>query len=362
MNLHALLQVACRLGASDLHLTVNSVPVVRINGRLYPLDDSDLEQCNISRKWHHKLSPEDTMSLARKTMNETQIKRFMDTGECDLSFSVAGTGRFRINVFKQCGSAGMAIRPVNMKIPTLHELGLPVGVSRFVKLQRGLVLVTGPTGSGKSTTLAAMIDLLNRTERKHIVTIEDPIEYVHHHRLCLINQREIGQDTMSFGAALRAAMREDPDVILVGEMRDLETIGAAITAAETGHLVLATLHTSNAPQTVDRIIDVFPPYQQQQIRVQLANVLQGVVAQKLLPRRDCPGRIAAVELMFTTPAIRNLIRENKTFQIVSQMQTGGRFGMQTMERAIIDFYKRGIISREDAVEAAADPDGLAKLL
>jgi twitching motility protein PilT len=256
----------------------------------------------------------------------------------------------------------MAIRPVKMVIPSLAGLGLPETSSRLARLPRGLVLVTGPTGSGKSTTLAAMIDLLNTEARLHIITLEDPIEYVHRHRGCLINQREIGQDTLSFASALRAAMREDPDVILVGEMRDLETIAAAITAAETGHLVLATLHTAGAAQTIDRIIDVFPPYQQQQIRVQLAATIQGIIAQQLLPRQDGSARVAAVEIMITTPAIRNLIRESKTYQISSQLQTGAKFGMQTMESSLRDLYRAGIISRQEALNNAFDPDGLLRIL
>ena len=355
-----LLQMACNLGVSDIHLSVNNVPVVRLNGELIFLDQ--LPEDEVNPAWRQRLSLENTKNLAEQVLKGHLLEKFQHDGEIDLSYSIAGLGRFRINVFRQRGSTSMAIRPVKMVIPSLAGLGLPETSSRLARLPRGLVLVTGPTGSGKSTTLAAMIDLLNTEARLHIITLEDPIEYVHRHRGCLINQREIGQDTLSFASALRAAMREDPDVILVGEMRDLETIAAAITAAETGHLVLATLHTAGAAQTIDRIIDVFPPYQQQQIRVQLAATIQGIIAQQLLPRQDGSARVAAVEIMITTPAIRNLIRESKTYQISSQIQTGAKFGMQTMESSLRNLYRAGIISRQEALNNAFDPDGLLRIL
>lgn len=360
MQLEGLLKLACDLNVSDVHLAVNSVPVVRLNGELIFLDQ--FGGGGIDPVWQRCLSAEDTENLAAQVLKGNLLEKFYHDGEADLSYSIPGVGRFRINVFRQRGSVSVAVRPVKMTIPSLDELGLPETVARLARLPRGLVLVTGPTGSGKSTTLAAMIDLLNTEARLHVITLEDPIEYVHRHRACLVNQREIGQDTLSFASALRAAMREDPDIILVGEMRDLETIAGAITAAETGHLVFATLHTAGSAQTVDRIIDVFPPYQQQQIRVQLAATIQGIVAQQLLPRKDGQGRVAAVEIMIATPAVRNLIRESKTFQIPSQIQTGAKFGMQTMETALRELCRAGIVSREEALASAFDPEGLLRIL
>ncbi|OAT79871.1 type IV pilus twitching motility protein PilT [Desulfotomaculum copahuensis] len=361
MELAELLRLATETGASDVHLMVNTVPVFRMNGVLIPVSEPPLDG-RIPARWQRRLLPEDTGKLAGQVMNAGQQEKFQSSGEADLSFSIPGVGRFRINVYRQRGSTGLAVRPVKMDIPPLARLGLPEVVSRLTRLPRGLVLVTGPTGSGKSTTLAAMIELLNSEARLHIITIEDPIEFAHRHRHCLINQREIGQDTVSFASALRAAMREDPDVIMIGEMRDLETIAGAITAAETGHLVLATLHTSSAAQTIDRIIDVFPPHQQEQIRVQLANTIQGVVSQQLLPRQDGAGRVIAVEVMVATPAVRNLIRESKTFQIPSQIQSGARFGMQSMEMSLRNLYRAGLISREEALGRAGDPEGLLRML
>lgn len=361
MQLAELLGLAINSGASDVHLMVNAVPVFRLNGALVPVTDPRLAGL-IPPHWQHRLLPEETFRLAVQVMNGTQLEKFQSSGEVDLSYSLPGVGRFRINIYRQRGSTGLAIRPVKMEIPPLASLGLPEVVARLARLPRGLVLVTGPTGSGKSTTLASMIDLLNNEASLHIITIEDPIEYAHRHRNCLINQREIGQDTASFASALRAAMREDPDVIMIGEMRDLETIAGAITAAETGHLVLATLHTSSAAQTIDRIIDVFPPHQQQQIRIQLSNTIQGVISQQLIPRSDGEGRVVAVEVMVATPAIRNLIRENKTYQIPSHIQSGGRFGMQSMEMSLRNLYRAGLISREEAINRAGDPEGLLRLL
>lgn len=360
--MESLLKLAVETGASDLHLTVGSLPVLRLDGRLTPLDDPALGAAGVMPDLTHSLTPEDTEDLARQVMDERQRREFSARGEIDFSFSLPGKGRFRVNAYRQRGSVAMAIRPVKMEIPSVAELGLPSVVTQLALLQRGLVLVTGPTGSGKSTTLAAMIDLLNSERRLHIITIEDPIEYIHRHRRCLINQREIGLDSESFASALRAAMREDPDVILVGEMRDLETISTAITAAETGHLVLATLHTLNAVQTIDRIVDVFPPHQQQQIRYQLALVLQGVISQQLIPRQDSRGRVPAVEVMIVTPAIRNLIRENKTHQIASHIQTGARSGMQTMESSLAHLYRQGLISLQEALDRAPDPETLRRLL
>lgn len=349
--MESILRLAAQVGASDVHITVGMPPVFRINGALQTLDKIDPS----------KLTPDQTMAMAKSLMDEAQYQRFMEWGEVDFSYSIAGVGRFRVNVFKQRGSAALAIRIIRAQIPTIKELGLPEVIGQLARRPRGLVLVTGPTGSGKSTTLAAMIDKINTETSSHIITLEDPIEYLHFHKRSIVNQREIGQDSTSFGKALRAAMREDPDVILVGEMRDLETISTAITAAETGHLVLATLHTTSAPQTVDRIIDVFPPHQQQQVRIQLSNTLQGVICQQLLPRRDGAGRVVALEIMVATPAIRNLIREGKTHQIISQIQTGAKYGMQTLDMALRNLIQKGIISAEVAREKAMDIEMLAKI-
>lgn len=357
------LKLAFESGASDVHLTVNSAPAFRLHGALIPLDapawrDGALHDLIPAGK----LTAADTERLVREIMNEEQYRLFKQTGELDFSYTIPGVGRFRVNAYRQQGCCGLAIRLISPRIPTLQELGLPEAVATLAHNPRGLVLVTGPTGSGKSTTLAAMIDLINREKPYHIITLEDPIEFVHEHKKSLVNQREIGRDSRTFASALRAAMREDPDVILVGEMRDTETIGIAVTAAETGHLVFGTLHTSSAAQTIDRIIDVFPPHQQQQIRVQLANAVQGVVAQQLIPRIDRPGRVAAVEIMIATPAIRNLIREGKTYQIINQIQTGAKFGMVSLDMSLRDLYLKKLISREDALSRAADPESLARTL
>lgn len=286
---------------------------------------------------------------------------FKEHGEIDFSFAIFGLSRFRVNAFKQRGSTAIVIRTVNEKIPTLEELGHPAVLRTLASQARGLVLVTGPTGSGKSTTLAAMINLINQERPCHILTVEDPIEYLHKHCKSIVNQREMHSDTKSFSIALRAALREDPDVILVGEMRDPETIATAITAAETGHLVFATLHTGSAAQTIDRIIDSFPAHQQQQIRIQLSVTLQGIVAQQLLPRMDKKGRIAALEVLIATPAVRNIIREGKTHQLTSVIQTGAKFGMQPMDMALRDLYRRGIVSYDEAVAHAIDEETFARL-
>ncbi|WP_027357226.1 type IV pilus twitching motility protein PilT [Desulfofundulus thermocisternus] len=355
---------AAKLKASDVHLTVGCPPVYRINGVLLPLDAPELKgKLDVIKEEQIKtLAPEDTRALAGEIMTPDQYSRFEEKGELDFSCGVPGVTRVRVNVFRQRGSVAMVMRLLSTRIPTFQELGLPEVLGYLARRPDGLVLVTGPTGSGKSTTLAAMIDLLNREKRLHIITLEDPIEYLHRHNLCIINQREIGQDTQSFASALRAALREDPDVILVGEMRDLETIATAITAAETGHLVLATLHTSSAAETIDRIIDVFPPGQQQQVRIQLASTIEGIVSQQLIPRCDRPGRVLALEIMVATPAIRNLIREGKTYQIPSQMQTGARFGMQTMDTSLRLLYQKGMISREELLNRARDPETLQRII
>lgn len=343
MDIIELLSKAVELKASDLHLTVASPPILRINGKLVEVND-------------RRLLPEDTKRIAQQIMTPDQMMLFKKKGELDFSYAHPGLGRFRINAYKQRGSYSMAFRVVTFKVPTIEELNLPPVVIELSKKQRGLILVTGPTGSGKSTTLAAMINYMNMHRREHILTLEDPIEYLHKHNKSIVNQREIGNDTHSFANALRSALRQDPDVILVGEMRDLESISIAITAAETGHLVLSTLHTIGAAKTIDRIIDVFPPHQQQQIKVQLSTVLEGVISQQLLPKADKSGRIAAFEVMVTNPAIRNLIREGKTHQMQTVIQTGGKLGMQTMDASLINLYRRQIINIENLEKYAVDLD------
>ena len=337
LSLQELLHLAGEQKASDIHLTVESPPVLRIDGSMVQLQTEKLSQANLE-------------TFAHALMNDQQAKRFSEYGELDLSYSLPGDGRYRVNVFQQRGSTSVVIRLIPFVIPSPESLGLPPVSIELAKLHKGLVLVTGPTGSGKSTTLASLVDYINRTRACHIVTIEDPIEYLHRHKLSLVNQREVGNDTKSFSNALRAVLRQDPNVILVGEMRDLETISTAVTAAETGHLVFSTLHTNDATQSVDRIIDVFPPHQQQQIRVQLAAVLQGVISQQLFPRADHLGRVAAFEVMLATPAVRSLIREGKTHQLPTVIQTNAKLGMQTMDKAIMDLVQKGLISYEIAQE------------
>lgn len=349
LSLEDLLKKTLEFGASDLHLTVGIPPTIRKNGRLSTIGEE-------------KLMPSDTEALVRNMLNDEQWRKYQEAGELDLSFSLKGMGRFRVNVYKQRGTCCAAIRMVNLVIPSVEELGLPGIVTDMSKKTKGMILVTGPTGSGKSTTLALIIDLINKNRDCHILTLEDPIEYLHKHNKSIVNQREIGNDSYSYSAALRAALREDPDVILVGEMRDTETIAIAVTAAETGHLVLSTLHTIGAANTIDRIIDVFPPYQQQQIKVQLSTVIQSVISQQLLPRKDKPGRVPAIEIMVATPAVRNLIREGKTYQINSQIQTGAKFGMQAMDSSLASLYRKGIISQEDAMTYAMDPDNIMRYM
>lgn len=335
-------------GASDVHITVGIPPKMRVNGRL------------ITMEGYPKLLPADTLEAALEIMSPKQKEIFDDKGEFDLSFSISQVGRFRVNVFKQRNSVAMAFRLVGTEIPSPEELGVPSSVIDLYDRKRGLVLVTGPTGSGKSTTLAAIIDRINHKRDAHIITLEDPIEYLHHHDLSMVNQREIGMDSNSYAGALRAALREDPDVILVGEMRDYETISVAITAAETGHLVLSTLHTIGAASTVDRIIDVFPPHQQQQIRVQLANVLEAVISQQLIPTADGKGRVAAFEVLHANTAVRNLIREGKSHQLPSVMQTNRKLGMIIMDEAILQLFYEGKINEEMAIQFAQDPEGMKK--
>jgi twitching motility protein PilT len=343
MDLAELLKHAVEYGASDLHLTASRPAMVRINGKLLP---SGFET---------ELGPDDTKSLIYSILTDDQKAKFEEEHELDFSIGIPGLSRFRVNVFMQRGCVSGVFRTIGENIPSCQDLGLSETVQKLAMLSRGLVCVTGPTGSGKSTTLAAMINMVNQEKDAHIITIEDPIEFLHPHIRSTINQRELGSDTFSFPRALKSVLREDPNVILVGEMRDLETIAAALTLAETGHLVLSTLHTQDAAQTVDRIIDVFPPYQQEQIRVMLAATLKGVVSQVLLPRADGQGRVAAREVLVVTPAISALIREGKTHQMYTAIQTGGNLGMCTMEKALVELYQAGLITAEDALSKANHP-------
>lgn len=338
MHINELLTMAHEKKASDVHLTVGSPAMFRIHGSLSAVSDQ-------------LLSRTDILDMIRDLLTPEQYEHFMETGDCDLSHGIPGVSRFRVNAYKQKGNAALTIRLIPQHIPSIEQLGLPPIAEEFANKPQGLLLVTGPTGSGKSTTLAAILDYINRSRHDHIITLEDPIEFVHQHKSCIVNQREIGVDTASFASGLRAALRQDPDVILVGEMRDLETIAIAITAAETGHLVFGTLHTADAPQTIDRIIDVFPPEAQQQIRVQLSSVLLGVMAQRLLPTADGAGRVAAIEVLVNTPAVANLIRSEKIHQIRSIMQTGRAQGMVTMDSALRELLQKRVITMEAAKEA-----------
>ncbi len=342
-----LLKQAKEYNASDLHLTVGIPPKFRINGTLVDV-------------FNEKLTPVDVEFLVSSIMSERIAKIFEEKGEVDFSYSIPNVGRFRVNVFKQRNSYAAVLRIITMQIPKPDELGLPATVVELTKKRRGLVLVTGPTGSGKSTSLASLVDRINENYATHIITIEDPIEYLHYHKKAIVNQRELGQDTYSYSNALRAALREDPDVILVGEMRDLETISTAISAAETGHLVFSTLHTIGSAETIDRIIDVFPPHQQQQVRTQLSSVLEAVISQQLIPTADEKGRVAAFEVMINTPAIRNHIRESKTHLIGSTIQTSRKLGMITMDEALFELSNARKIKREMAISYAQDPSALSK--
>ncbi len=349
-NLHQLLKAMIEKGASDVHITTNSPPQLRIDGKLQQLKMPPL-------------SPSETKQICYSILTDAQKHKFEENNELDLSFGVRGLSRFRANIFMQRGAVAGAFRAIPYKVISIEELGLPKAVVDITKKPRGLVLVTGPTGSGKSTTLASIVDRINQERHDHIVTIEDPIEYLHPHKNCLVNQREVGADTKSFTNALKYILRQDPDVVLIGEMRDLETIEAALTVAETGHLAFATLHTNSCVQTINRIVDVFPPYQQAQVRAQLSFVLEGVLCQSLLPRANGPGRALAIELMVPNPAIRNLIREDKIHQIYSQMQIGqDKFGMQTMNQSLASLYQRRLISMDDALARSNDVEELRTLI
>lgn len=340
-DIRELLELARSKKASDIHITVGVPPTLRINGELVETD-------------FQRMMPPDTEAFADGLMNEKQKQEVETSGQADFAYSLKEFGRYRVNIFKQRGSYAATMRLVGTRIPTPEELNIPESVVRLTDKRRGMVLVTGPTGSGKSTTLASLIDQINKKYNVHIITLEDPIEYLHRHQKAIVNQREMGLDSVSYAQSLRAALRQDPDVILVGEMRDLETISIAVTAAETGHLVFSTLHTIGAASTIDRIIDVFPPYQQDQIRVQLASVLECVISQQLLPKADGSGRLAAFEVMHANTAIRNLVREGKTHQISSIIQTNRKSGMNTMDDYILDLYNTGKISWENALSFAVD--------
>lgn len=349
VTIDELLNVAKEKKASDLHISVGIPPKVRVHGELIDLD-------------YPKLLPDDIERLVQPLFTERTKETFEKEGEVDFAYAVQGAGRFRVNIFRQRGSYALVMRLVGTTIPYAELLGIPKSVVALTEKKRGLVLVTGPTGSGKSTTLASLIDIINTNYTSHIITLEDPIEYLHNHKKSVVNQREVGLDTSSFSHALRSALREDPDVILVGEMRDLDTISIAITAAETGHLVFSTLHTTGAANTIDRVIDVFPPYQQQQIRIQLASVLEAIISQQLIATRDNDGRVAAFEVLHAIPSIRNMIREAKTHHIDTVLQTNKKLGMQTMDDAICELYQNNKIDAKHALQYAQDPAYLERKL
>jgi len=350
LHIDELLNIIVDRNCSDLHISANSEPIIR--------DDGILKKLN-----YQKFTPQQSQRMLYEIISDDNVNKFETNYELDFSYSLPkGRARFRVNLYKDRGAVAAAFRLIASKIPTVEQLNLPPLLNMLVEKPRGLILVTGPTGSGKSTSLAAMINKINMTKPVHIITIEDPIEYLHTHKMALINQRELGQDTKSFNNALRASLREDPDVILVGEMRDLETVALAITAAETGHLVFATLHTNTAAESIDRMIDVFPPGQQEQIRIQLANNIVAVIAQQLLPRASGPGRIPVNEIMVASPAVRNLIRENKTHQITSMIQTSAAMGMITMDQRLRDLFMQGVITLDEAMARCVNPEELKKMI
>jgi twitching motility protein PilT len=349
LDMAELLKMMVDQGASDLHITLGAPPMLRVDGIIIPTP-------------YPKLSAEICQRLIYSLLTDTQKQRFESMNELDISFGIKDIGRVRMNVYRQRGSIGAALRSIPQTIHGLDELGLPPITYELLKIPKGLILVTGPTGSGKSTSLASMIDYINSNEQMHIMTVEDPIEFVHYHKKCIVNQREVGADTSSFPQALKYVVRQDPDIILIGEMRDLETVQAAINIAETGHLVFATLHTTDAPQSINRMIDVFPPHQHNQVRSQLSFVLQAIFCQTLLSKASGKGRVMAAEVLVVTPAVRNLIRDEKTEQILISMQTGAKFGMQTLNMALHDLYARHLISFQEAVAASTDPDDLKRIM
>ncbi len=350
VSLHDLLKLLIDKGASDLHISTGSPPRIRIDGKLRPTDDPSL-------------TPAETKAICYSVLTDAQKHQFEEQNELDLSFGLKGLSRFRANIFMQRGAVAAAFRTIPFEIKSFDELGLPDIIRTFPKKPRGLILVTGPTGSGKSTTLATIIDTINRERDEHIITIEDPVEYLHTHRRCLVNQREVNSDTKSFKDALRYVLRQDPDIVLIGEMRDLETMEAALTVSETGHLTFATLHTNTAVQSINRIIDVFPAFQQEQIRVQLSFVLEGIISQQLIPKKSGIGRALAIEIMIPTPAIRNLIREEKIHQLYSNMQAGqAKMGMQTMNQSLYELYRRGDLSYETVISKTSMPDELINMI
>lgn len=350
-DLNRILQIAVKGGASDIHIKAGLPPIFRVDGSLLPLRDAA------------RLSPEDIGRMAAAIMSKQQRDMFQQSLDLDMSHGVPGVGRFRVNVFQQRGSIGMVFRVIPFKVKAIEELLLPESIRKLSDEKRGMILVTGATGSGKSTTLAAIIDKINNEQRSHILTIEDPIEYLHPHKNCLVNQREVGADTSGFKTALRYVLRQDPDVVLIGELRDLETVEAAMTISETGHLALGTLHTNGAVQTVNRIVDIFPPHQQSQIRAQLSFVLEGIISQQLIPHSSGRGRVLVTEVLIPTPAIRNLIREDKVHQIYSQMQVGqGQSGMQTMNQSLYWNLQKGNVTMEDALTHSSDPDELRTMI
>lgn len=349
LHIDELLHIIVDKNASDLHICTDSEPIIRMDGELKRLN-------------YTKFTPQQTQRMLYEIISDDNIQKFETTLELDFSYSLPRRARFRVNIYRERGAVAAAFRLIASKIPTTRDLNLPPILDTLTERPRGLVLVTGPTGSGKSTSLAAMVNHINTSRAVHIITIEDPIEYLHSHKLSIINQRELGGDTKSFNNALRASLREDPDVLLVGEMRDTETIHLAITAAETGHLVFATLHTNTAAESIDRMIDVFPPGQQEQVRIQLSNNLVAIISQQLLPRAGAPGRVPANEIMIATPAIRNLIREAKTHQISSMIQTSGAIGMTTMDQCLRDLYNKGLITMDEAISRCVNVEELKKMI
>ncbi len=349
VTMDELLRTTVERKASDLHLTVGLPPMLRLSGKLVPTE-------------FNRLLPDDTKKLVYSILNDKQKEKFEKTWELDCSHGVRGFGRFRVNVFRQRGVVGASLRAISSTVPSRHELNLPDLIEQVVLKPHGLILVTGATGAGKSTTIACMIDIVNSEKNSHIITIEDPIEYIHPHKKAMVNQREVWQDTQSWANALRGTLREDPDVILVGEMRDMDTISGTLVAAETGHLVFSTLHTSDASQTVDRIVDVFPPHQQQQTRIQLASVMEAVFSQQLILHASGVGRVPAIEIMIATPAVRSLIREGKSHQLYNTIQTGAKYGMKTMEQALFELYSSKQITEEDALNHTSHTEDLKRMI